>query len=253
MKTNEQGNYSKHGCSHNGRLNTLVTAAVFIIVGLLFLGRNLGIVDSHLFHILVSWKMLLIVIGVTNLLRQRFLGGIALIAVGGYFLLPELTDIGKYWSQTFWPIALILIGIAILFKPKRQKFRDEWNLGGNILSQKECSSKDGFVASDNIFGSVHQIVLDPVFNGANLKCTFGGTILDLRRTQLEAHQTFIDVECTFGGIEIYVPADWNVQTEIRAILGGSEDKRYNSSLVIDREHLLIIRGAVTFGGVVLKS
>ena len=66
MRTNQQGDFVRGGCPSHSKLNTVVTAAVFIIVGLLFLGRNFGVIDSDLFDILVSWQMLLIVVGVVN-------------------------------------------------------------------------------------------------------------------------------------------------------------------------------------------
>ena len=52
MRTNQQGDFVRGGCPSHSKLNTVVTAAVFIIVGLLFLGRNFGVIDSDLFDIL---------------------------------------------------------------------------------------------------------------------------------------------------------------------------------------------------------
>ena len=74
MRTNQQGGFINGGHSGHNRLNTVATAAVFIIVGLLFLGRNFGIIDSYLFHILVSWQMLLVVVGIVNLIKRHFFG-----------------------------------------------------------------------------------------------------------------------------------------------------------------------------------
>ncbi|MFQ9021705.1 MAG: LiaF transmembrane domain-containing protein [Parabacteroides merdae] len=85
MRTNQQGNFIRGGYPSHSRLNTVTTAAVFIIVGLLFLGRNFGIIDSDLFGILVSWQMLLIVVGVVNLIKRHFFGGVITIAIGAYF------------------------------------------------------------------------------------------------------------------------------------------------------------------------
>lgn len=42
MRINQQGNYVGGGYPRHSKLNTFATAAVFIIVGLLFLGRNFG-------------------------------------------------------------------------------------------------------------------------------------------------------------------------------------------------------------------
>ena len=253
MRTNQQGDFVGGGYPSHSKLNTVVTAAVFIIVGLLFLGRNFGIIGPGLFDILVSWQMLLIVVGVVNLIKQHFFGGMITIAIGVYFLLPEITGITGEWVRMSWPVLLILVGIMILFKPKRHRSNNHWDGGRPEYAKEVYSSEDGFVVSDNTFGSVQQIVLDPVFRGARIKNTFGGTVLDLRRSTLEAPQTFIDIDCTFGGVEIYLPSDWNLQTQIDAFIGGCDDKRYNTSVEIDKEHTLIVRGKVSFGGIEFKS
>ena len=253
MRTNQQGDFVRGGYPSHSKLNTLVTAAIFIIVGLLFLGRNFGIIDSYLFHILVSWQMLLIVVGVVNLIKRHFFGGVITIAIGAYFLLPEISGIKGEWAGIFWPVLLILVGIMILFKPKRHRFNSHWDKRRPEYAKEIYSSEDGFVVSDNTFGSVQQIVLDPVFKGAQIKNAFGGTVLDLRRSKLEAPRTFIDIDCTFGGVEIYLPSDWNLLTQIDAFIGGCDDKRYNSSVEIDKEHILVVRGKVSFGGIEFKS
>ena len=43
------------------RTNGYLIATLFIIVGILFLLRNLGMIDPSLFDLLVSWPMLLVV------------------------------------------------------------------------------------------------------------------------------------------------------------------------------------------------
>lgn len=247
MKANQQGIHSWHH-----KLSTFVTALVFIVVGLMFIGRNLGIIDSYWFGIIISWQMLLIVIGLVQFIKRHFWGGCILVAVGAYFLLPEISAIDTDWMATFWPVIFILIGISILFKRKPHHSHRRWGERTDY-TQTSYTSEDGFIVSDNTFGSIQQIVLDPVFNGASMKCTFGGTILDLRRTKLDKPETFIEVDCTFGGIEIYVPSDWNVQTQVQAIIGGCDDKRYNSVAPVDQEHVLIIQGKVNFGGIELKN
>ena len=125
MRTNQQGNFIRGGYPSHSRLNTVTTAAVFIIVGLLFLGRNFGIIDSDLFGILVSWQMLLIVVGVVNLIKRHFFGGVITIAIGAYFLLPEISWVEGEWLDMFWPVLFIFVGIMILFKPERHHFNAE--------------------------------------------------------------------------------------------------------------------------------
>lgn len=233
------------------KIKTILVAAVFIIAGVLFLGRNLGWVDPDIFHVLVSWQMLLIVLGVGNLLTRHFVGGLTLVLVGGYFLLPEITDLGYEWVGLYWPVLLILLGVSFLFK--KWRFKPDFHGHGANHSTGDYRSEDGFVTSEVTFGSVQQIVLDPVFKGARIKNTFGGTRLDLRRTQLEAGQTYIDVDCTFGGIEIYVPSTWNVLIDMDTTCSGYTDKRYHTQSTPLTEQKLVIRGDITFGGLEIKD
>lgn len=174
MRTNQQGDFIRGGYPSHSRLNTVTTAAVFIIVGLLFLGRNFGIIDSDLFGILVSWQMLLIVVGVVNLIKRHFFGGVITIAVGAYFLLPEISWVEGEWLDMFWPVLFIFVGIMILFKPERHHFNAHWDGRRPEYTKEVYGSEDGFIVSDNTFGSVQQIVLDPVFRGARLRNAFGG-------------------------------------------------------------------------------
>lgn len=105
-------------------LNVIVVSLAFITVGVLWILRNLGVVDPTLFSIIVSWQMLLILWGVVQFIKQHYIGGVILIVTGGYFLLPLLTDIDQEWIHTFWPGIFILVGFLILFK--KRKYRHHW-------------------------------------------------------------------------------------------------------------------------------
>lgn len=234
----------------------LLPAFIVIILGLLFLGRNVGVIGSKLFYIIVSWQMLLIVLGLYSLIRRRFTtGGILMVGIGAFFLIPEVTNIGNGWVSTYWPLLLILAGVIMLsrfFIPSKHRNVHKFSKN-EFKEQISFESEDGFVSSDNTFSSIQHVVIEPVFKGARLHNTFGGTILDLRKTSLEGPETYINVECTFGGIEIYLPSSWNVIQEVDILLGGIGDKRLNMNAEIDYEHKLIIKGDLTLSGIVLKN
>ncbi|MDR0891121.1 MAG: cell wall-active antibiotics response protein [Mediterranea sp.] len=232
------------------KLDTLATALVFILVGLLFLGRNLGWVNDELFHAIVSWQTLLIVIGVVQLIKRHFWGGLILIVVGGYFLLPV-----PYGLSTYWPVVLIVVGLFILSHLWRGKgWHDHRHCHHQFDAERkeETTTQDGFVRSDVAFGTSKHIVLDPVFRGAALNVSFGSILLDLRRTQLVEQTTYINADASFAGIEIYVPSDWDVKSEVHNTLSGVDDKRYPSPQT-DHEHQLVIRGNLSFSGIEIKN
>jgi predicted membrane protein len=275
METNQEKKgilkTEKSGCSSIG--GGIFAAFVFIFAGLLFLGRNLGIVDPCVSRIIISWQMLLIVIGLFHLFRRHFIGGLFFIGVGGFFLVPlimqdsgwvgtcssafkafkafDVFTLNSGWVNMWWPVLIIFGGVLLLLKAI--PFFNKKSSHQNLRSGLSYSSEDGFVVSENVFGGAHQIVLDPVFKGARIKNVFGGTVLDLRKTTLEAGKTYIDIECIFGGMEIFVPSEWVVINELETVFGGSSDKRYVEKDRLDHTRKLVLHGKLVFGGIEIKN
>lgn len=247
----------------NNTKRNVFAAILIIYVGIVWFLRNIGMISPEWFRILFSWQLLVIFIGIRFLCSKRIWGSLVLIAIGTLFLLPKFGILAAEWLHLYWPLALVFIGMILLFRPPRKHhpmahhraFHRQFRHGNPQASygNSDYESKDGYVTSNNTFGGDRQIVLDPVFRGANIRNMFGGTVLDLRRTRLEAEQTYIDVECMFGGIEIYLPAEWKLQLEVDTVAGECEDKRYPSILEIDTKHVLIVRGKITFGGIDFKN
>lgn len=234
------------------RASSFGIAALFIIAGVIILGRNLGFIDHFVYRIFISWQMLLIAIGTFSLIKRQTTGGLILISVGFFFLIPRLVNSGHFVIGTYWPLVFVLIGVVLLLRLGK-KDRSHC-CGVNRPEQSSAYNSDnGFVTSHNTFGSVRQIVLDPVFKGAYLSNRFGGTVLDLRNTTLEPGETFIDIDCAFGGIEIYVPYNWTVKNQINPMFSGVEDKRYKTNQPTDSSYVLTVKGSLSFGGVEIKS
>jgi len=127
-------------------------------------------------------------------------------------------------------------------KHHRRHYRDytQYTTNGNGFSK------------NSVFGSGEHIVLDPEFKGGDLNAVFGGIILDLRRTNLPVGETVLEVNAVFGGITIYVPADWFVETHLDAVFGGFQDNRMPKE-PLDTTKKLIITGSCVFGGGELRN
>lgn len=231
-------------------VDVCIAGGIFIATGLLIMFRNLGYVDPSIFSMIVSWPSLLIVLGIWSLIHRHFKSGIIFMSIGGFFLIPHITGAGAGWIQTYWPFVFVIIGVSLIIHhllPRRWKHRaDHWRVDTNY------QLNEGYVTSDNSFGNLRHIVLEDVFKGARIQNNFGATMLDLRGTTLEPGATIIDLDSSFGGIEIYVPHNWMVITELDCSMAGVEDKR-NCIVGVQPELKLYIRGKISFSGVEIKN
>lgn len=94
----------------------LIGAIAIITVGAYFLLDRFGVWETIPLRWGYVWPSALIALGLWMMIRSRrpHKGGIALVIVGGVFLLNALGIIpGELWGYA-WPIVLIVIGLAII-------------------------------------------------------------------------------------------------------------------------------------------
>ena len=245
--------FDRHFC--NSRFHgtgKLVVAVAFIIAGLTMLAHNLELISDSVYHIIISWQMVLIVIGILNLVKRQFIAGMIMLAVGIFMIIPKICYLGEGWTRSYWPILLIVMGIYILCWQIFYRNSIWQTKYGHRRGEVKEKVDDGFVSIGVSFGSTKTIVVDPVFKGAEIDVSFGSAILDLKRTILEAPETYVDIDCSFGSVELRVPSGWYVVVKSDNSFGGCEDKRWISQGV-DYEHKLIVRGDISFAGIEIKD
>lgn len=239
-------------------------AFVLIAAGLIFLGFNTGMIPIAYKSIFISWQMLLIILGISSFFKRHFWGGLILVLIGGFFIAPEINRVNPNWIGPFpadfvhlyWPVLLIIAGAIVLlhwiFSSSKKHSYEENEWKHHWQHSKEYVS-GGYISSNNVFGSGEHIVLDPEFKGGEINSVFGGTKLDLRRTNLPEGTTRLELNIVFGGVTIYVPDNWNVVVQVDFVLGGFEDKRYKIGETVDSTRTLLICGSCVFGGGELKN
>ena len=214
---------------------------MIIGVGLLYMLRNMGLVRLDVWHIVFSWPMLLIAIGLVNFVKKQYVWGGILLVIGLVFLQGRITGYNLY--STFWPLMVILIGFAVIFSNTslfKSRRKNQINAMDEEAIDEVC-----------IFGGSERNIITPRFKGGRIVAVFGGTSINLTQSSLAEGQNVMDVMAIFGGATLIVPADWNVKFEIFNILGGFSDKRQN--LNIDQSKVLVIKGLALFGGGEIKS
>lgn len=246
----------------------LFFAFLLIAVGIVFVCANTGIIQPEWKSVLISWQMLVIVIGLAQLFTRRLISGIVLLFVGGFFIVPKLSlvspecqFIDAEFVSTYWPVLLIVVGVVILlFGTTQEKWRQRF-VSNSDDDRKKCNNhqvedttidEEGKINYKFLFSGTKNVFLDPVFRGGSIEATFGGIELDLRHTSLPEGTTVLHINVTFGGAEIYIPPTWNVEIKNQSVLGGFDDHRWTNSSSIDFSRKLVIIARCTLGGGEIK-
>jgi predicted membrane protein len=211
---------------------------LFVAIGGLLILKNFDFLSYDLSHILISWPMLLIVIGLYNLNRKAGSAGIILIGIGTFFLLPRIFDFQDDFYRNFWPVIFVVVGIVFIF---------QWRRSPNF-SYGNAVDKNDVLDETAIFGGRNFSLVSDQFRGGKITCIFGGSKINLLYCKPIDGCT-IDIATIFGGTKIIVPEDWNVKTEVVSIFGGFEDKRGNSVISrVNQSKVVTIKGSAIFGG-----
>lgn len=219
---------------------------LLVAVGSLFLLRNFNIIPYEIERYIFNWKMLLIGIGVISLItNEHKVPGVIMIAIGSFFLLPEVFDLHFRFRQLFWPVIIVVIGFLIIFRRGTPAQRHSFN--------KEGINTDDLIDEVNIFGGGEKRITSKNFKGGKITNIFGGSNLDFTEAKLAEGSHVIDIVAIFGGSKFIVPADWTVKSDVVAIFGGFSDKRKNLVRTNGDEKTIVFKGVVIFGGGEIQS
>lgn len=208
--------------------------ALVILIGVLLLLNTTDTVRTE--NILLYVPSLFVLVGVWSLLSSRLgnvVGPVLLIVVAGAAQLVLLGYATVDQMIVYWPIFIIAVGVSILVGQYRSTVR-----------QTDAAFSSAFVA----FGEIAKRNNATAFTGGDLTALFGGTELDLREARIETKPAQVNAVAMFGGVEIIVPREWNVQFDVVPVFGGASDDRPRRE--DDHDELdLIVTGFAAFGEV----
>jgi predicted membrane protein len=230
---------------------------IVLAVGVIILLRNL---DLPIPDFLFSWPMILIVVGFIVAVKEEFKGvnWLILMGLGGFFL--ALKVVPDWNLRNFIaPAILIAIGLSFLFRRSKVSIGNERD--DSIAAEPASYSTDSFSTSSVqeedvidaavVFGAVKKNVYSKNFKGGESVAIFGGSEINL--THVDFTGTIkLEVVNVFGGTTLFVPAHWQIRSEVVAIFGAIEDKRQRPAGV-STDKILVIEGFVMFGGIDIKS
>ena len=218
----------------------LVIGAAVIVLGVLFTLDNLSLLESE--PILRWWPAVLILIGLTKLVgfsnRPQMMAG-GLFTTAGTLLLLGNLGILRVGLWELWPLALVVAGASLV-------------LGSMGRQQEGGPSADpaDYANAFVMMGGVGHKMISDRFRGGEATAFMGGVELDLRHAKPASDTVVLQVLAWWGGIDVFVPKDWKVTSEVLPIMAGYED---TTKVEADAKVQLIIKGLVVMGGVEVKN
>jgi predicted membrane protein len=232
----------EHRHLHNNRP---IIGVILVLAGLFLVMRNTGFFPDFIDHVIFSWPMLLVVIGlVMTLGAAEKTSGVIVMAVGGFFLIPMIFRETFHAYNMFWPSIFIIIGVIFIVTKRK---------GWNPVASTGIVGDD-FIDYVNVFSGGERQIVSENFRGGRISAVFGGMELDLTKAKLATGRNELEIACVFGGATLIVPDDWNISIEVTPVLGGfSDSRKLIPGRTSDPTKQLVIKGAVVFGGGEIKS
>jgi hypothetical protein len=231
------------------------TAIVWILFGVWMLGRNLGFIRISIFHF---WPALLAAIGALLVFRgwrgydaqyrgwhgdmesadQRPGDPLVVSPPGdGWVTTPPGGDFSS-------PAGTARGAGATPFMPSAQ----DPNPPG---ATRRTSSGESVLNAFAIMGGFTRRLISQDFKGGVVVAIMGGATLDFRNASIAQGEAVLDVVAFWGGIEMKVPDDWVIVSQVFPLMGGFEDRTGPRSPGTHKR--LVIRGLALMGGVEVKT
>lgn len=142
---------------------------------------------------------------------------------------------------------LLSIGLSMIF----HKHHDWSNCAGIHHHDQYASTEEYVDGSDfswkNTFGATIKYVQSDDFRSTDLSNSFGSMTVYFDKAEIkEGTQAKINVDVSFGAIELYIPKQWNMKIDAHAAFGAIDEKNRKE---YSAEPVVLLGGNVSFGAV----
>jgi len=156
-----------------------------------------------------------------------------------------------------WKLAaatvLAFIGLNILIPQGRRSCYQCNNSGGSGDQQKKIPAEGNTDNNPYIgvnFGSLSRSLNADSLETVRLSCNFGALEIFFNQAELSHNGAEADINCSFGGIQLFVPGHWQVIDRLHCTLAGVNIKRFTAPA--ENAPRLTLNGSVAMGGVEVK-
>lgn len=143
------------------------------------------------------------------------------------------------------------IGLSMLFPMKHRHGNHLYRLNGYKQTgeeeYQETVDSDGAeqVNCDVSFKSAAKYIQCTQLKKARLESSFGNLAVYFDNAMLRNHEAVVELEVSFGNMELYIPAGWQVICNVSTSFGHVEEQGQRG--MRNGEDVLTIQGDVSFG------
>jgi predicted membrane protein len=225
----------------------LILGLVIIALGAVLLCDNLGLFDAR--YVLRNvWPLAMVAVGIVMVRnpdhRRGRPWGWVFITVGFWIFADKIGWIHISLWQLLIPSLLLFVGGTLVWR----------SLSGPPKERPAPATPEEHAEFVRAFALMSPCELRPVsrpFRGADLSAVMGAIRLDLSDARIEGDSATVDVFGFWGGIEIYVPPDWTVTSQVTTLMGGFFDQRRPTSVLPTKT--LTVRGLIVMSGIEVKN
>ncbi len=271
--------------NHNGQIKPryLLGAALILLAIAMFL-NNIGF--GFIGVIFGLWPFAFVIVGLVLLLgkdsaaRTHGITPYFLIGLGALFVLIKFHLVNFTLGAIIVPLVLLFIGLKVL-RPSAGGRQSAWqSCDESQRDKKSASNADAEFSSfdpsatntsrsdlgDGQGKADEKIDIFCLLSGANYSThsrnltggsvvtILGGADIDIRDADTRGDQFVLDVTAIMGGVNIKVPAHWQVNINVMPFMGGIANK---TTCLAERMNLprkqLLITGSVVMGGIDVRN
>jgi len=225
---------------------------ILLMLGLVMILERSGVLSYEIYDFLISWKMLLVAIGVFVFINGNRGAGIIVAGIGAFAMIPDIFRDYEQIRRLFWPALLLLAGLAFMFGNRSRKLHKIHQM--NVNNQTNQQVSNDFFDEMVLFGGREINMSTKNLLGGRSTAVFGGIEVDLRQCEISSEGCTIELTTLFGGNTLKVPNDWTLLNKVTTIFGGYSDVRIKDpSYQPNPAKTIVLTGVCIFGGTEVRN
>lgn len=236
--------------------NGIFGGVVFVLLAALVIVSELGLIEGIGFWAIVFSVVFgaMLIKGLVKFDLTQILFAIAFLCIvwDKELGIEEITP---------WPVlfAALLgsIGFSLIFGKSKKKYYEKkykQHKGVKMHFSGEKDRENGTIEHDYgdeincevKFGSTVKYVNSENLQRVSASVSFGSAAIYLDNAKAQSNEVLVNIDVSFGGIELYVPRDWNIINDMQCSFSGVDERGPKTGL---NQVNVVLIGSASFAGI----